>query len=176
MINGIYALIWLGAALKWGDWRNWRKYYPTILFFILGDLLYLFLLADLYPMWRYNPPNIDEKIGMTNKIVSLSIIIIKYPATVLIYLAKLPQYNKLKEVTYILCWVLIYLVNEIIDIKTDLIKYYNGWSIWWSILFNTVIFVLLRIHFKTPLVALALSVMFIIFLWQIFDIPFSVFK
>jgi hypothetical protein len=30
--------LFLFAAIKWGDWRKWRNYYPTILFFMVGDL------------------------------------------------------------------------------------------------------------------------------------------
>ncbi len=176
MINAIYAAIWLGALWIWGDWRNWRTYYPTILFFILGDFLYLLLLSDSYPMWRYVPPDVDQKMGVTNKIVSLSIIAIKYPSTAIIYLSRFPENNKLKGFLYTLCWVLIYLMNEFIDVKFNLIKYYNGWNLWWSALFSAAIFVLLRIHFKTPIFAWGLSAMVIVVLWNIFDVPFSVFK
>lgn len=176
MVNVMYALVWLGAAWKWGDWRNWRKYYPTILFFVLGDFLYLLLLSDSFPMWRYNPPDIDEDIGVTNKIVSLSIIVIKYPATVLIYLSKFPRDKIQKQILYILCWVLIYLINEAVDLKFHLIQYFNGWSLGWSVLFTTVMFILLRVHLKNPLIALGFSIVFILFLWKTFDVPFSVFN
>ena len=32
--------IFLVMGLKWGDWKNWRKYHATILFLWFGDLLY----------------------------------------------------------------------------------------------------------------------------------------
>ena len=80
MVNAIYASIWLGMLWKRGDWRNWKKYYSTILFFILGDFIYLYLLSDHFPMWRYQPANNDGKMGLTNTHISLSIIAIKYPA------------------------------------------------------------------------------------------------
>ncbi|WP_338448335.1 hypothetical protein R4Z09_19085 [Niallia oryzisoli] len=41
-----HALLFLLAAMRWGDWLNWRMYYPTILFFIGGDLLKNALLHD----------------------------------------------------------------------------------------------------------------------------------
>jgi len=37
-MNFVYGFLYLFAAWKWGDWKNWREYYPTILFFIIGDL------------------------------------------------------------------------------------------------------------------------------------------
>lgn len=176
MVNAVYASIWFIALWKWGDWKQWQKYYPTILFFILGDLLYLYLLSDYYPMWRYNPPVIDGKVGISNTLVSLSIILIKYPATVLIYLAKFPVESKGKQFIYYLFWILLYALNEWIDIKFHLIEYFNGWSYWWSIFFNMVMFYILRVHFKKPYLAWILSILFIIFLWLKFDVPYTVFR
>lgn len=40
------------AGIKWGNWRRWRDYYPTILFFIIGDLLYSCLLYN-HQLWAY---------------------------------------------------------------------------------------------------------------------------
>ena len=33
----VVTLIIVVIARKWGDWRNWKQYYPTILFFIATD-------------------------------------------------------------------------------------------------------------------------------------------
>jgi hypothetical protein len=175
-LNAIYALVWLVILLKWGDWRNWKKYYPTILFFILGDFIYLYLLSDQYPMWRYNPQGYDKEVGITNAHVSLSVMAIKYPATILIYLSRFPDSNKWKQTVYILFWVFLYAINEIIDLNANLIKHYNGWNLWWSIIFNTVTFIILRIHFTSPLLAWIISLGFIVLLWNIFNVPASVFR
>lgn len=174
MVNTIYGLIWLAALWIWGDWKNWKKYYPTILFFILGDFLYLYLLSDHYPMWRYNPAEMDGNVGITNTHISLSIILIKYPATVLIYLSKFPKEDKKKQCLYILFWVSIYAVNEMIDVKIGLIEYLNGWNYWWSMLFNVAMFIILRVHFRNPVRAWLLSAVFIVFLWTTFDVPASI--
>ncbi len=48
LINVIYTI----AALKWGDWRNWKQYHPTILFYCIGDFLYNFILYNK-PMWLF---------------------------------------------------------------------------------------------------------------------------
>lgn len=176
MINMVYASIWFFALWKWGDWKHWQKYYPTILFFILGDFLYLYLLSDYYPMWKYNPPEIDGNIGVTNTLVSLSIIIIKYPATVLIYLGKFPVENRMKQLLFYLFWNLFYAINEWVDVKFQLIQYTNGWNYWWSILFNLVMFLILKVHYHKPINAWVLSIVFIIFLWLKFDVPSTVFR
>jgi hypothetical protein len=176
MINVLYALIWFVPLWIWGDWKNWRKYYSTLLFLIIGDLLYLYLLSDYFPMWRYNPPSVDKRMGLTNTHISLSIILIKYPSTVFIYLSKFPEHNWKKKLLYFFCWVFIYITNEIIDLKLNLITYSNGWNLWWSTLFSTFIFLLLRIHFRNPILAWFLSIGFMIFLWVTFHVPSTVFR
>ncbi|WP_394232146.1 CBO0543 family protein [Niallia oryzisoli] len=176
MANAIYASIWFFILWKWGDWKNWQKYYPTILFFILGDFIYLYLLSDHYPMWRYNPSEGDRAHGLTNSHISLSIILIKYPATALIFLSKFPEHNFIKQSLYIAFWVFLYTVNELIDLYFNLIKYYNGWNLKWSIVFNFVMFTCLYIHFRKPFIAWIFSIVFILFLWKTFDVPSNVFR
>ncbi|WP_456275185.1 CBO0543 family protein [Bacillus sp. AK128] len=176
MLNIIYASLWLFALWKWGDWRNWKVYYPTFLFFIIGDFLYLYLLSDAYPMWRYNPPPIDRDMGITNSHVSLSIMAIKYPATVLIYLSNFPDQNKLSQILYVVGWVVIYAVNELVDLHLGVIQYFNDWNFWWSCLFNVIVFTLLRVHIKNPLLAWVYSIGVVITLWNIFNVPDTVFR
>ena len=176
MTNAIYAIFWLGILIIWGDWRNWRRYYPTILFFMLGDFIYLYLLSDYYPMWRYVPSPGDREIGITNAHISFSIMILKYPATCLAYLSHFPQQGAIIKFIYYLGWMLIYLINEMIDLHYHLIKYYNGWNFGWSILFNAVMFLILKIHFHRPVFAWILSAVFIVFLWNRFEVPSSVFR
>ena len=175
-MNAIYAFVWLFALLKWGDYKNWKIYYPTFLFFVLGDFAYLYLLSDHYPMWRYIPQGFDKNIDITNTHISLSIMAIKYSATILIYLSKFPKENSIHKVLYIAGWVSIYVINEIIDLKLNLMKHFNGWNLYWSILFNVVMFTILRIHFTRPIFAWLLSFLFILFLWNIFNIPSKVFR
>ncbi|WP_282173854.1 hypothetical protein [Cytobacillus firmus] len=138
-MNALYAFLWIFALWKWGDWRNWKMYYPTFLFYILGDFLYLYLLSDFYPMWTYDPQGIDEKVNLTNTHVSFSIMAVKYPVTILIYLYRFPGGKLIKKLLYIL-------------------KYDNGWSLKWSILFNAVMFTILRVHHKRPAAAWGLSI------------------
>ncbi|WP_019152539.1 CBO0543 family protein [Robertmurraya massiliosenegalensis] len=176
MSSIIYAFLWLLALWKWGDWRNWEKYYATILFFIMGDFIYLYLLSDHFPMWKYDPLTIDSGFGFTSSHISLIIMYIKYPATMLIYLANFPKSNKLKQFLYFTGWVVFYSINEVIDLHLKFIKHFNGWNIWWSALFNVVMFFILLVHFKKPPVAWLLSICFILFLWNWFEVPSTVFR
>ncbi|MEK5443994.1 CBO0543 family protein [Fredinandcohnia sp. FSL W7-1320] len=176
-MNAIYGLIWLAALFIWGDWRNYRKYYPTYLFFLLGDFLYLYLLSDKFAMWTYTPQGVDEGIGLTNTHIVLSIMAIKYPATILIFLGRYPEERSwIKQFIYILLWVGIYAVNEAVDLFVGLIRHDHGWSLGWSVLFNLVMFSILRLHYVRPFRAWIASLIFILILWNIFDVPSSVFR
>lgn len=176
MVNAVYALFWLGLLMIWGDIKNWRKYYPTVLFFILGDFIYLYLLSDHYPMWKYVPSRGDAELGITNSHISFSIMALKYPATCLAYLSRFPAEGVWKQLGYYLMWLLLYLINEMVDQQFHLIKYFNGWNLWWSCLFNGVMFLILKIHFHRPVYAWIASAVFIAYLWNQFDVPSSVFR
>jgi hypothetical protein len=99
---------------------------PTLLFLLLGDFLYQYLLVDHYSMWKYTPQGMDAELGLTHTHIFLSVMLVKYPATVMIYLSKFPKERLIKQILYILFWISIYSVNEFIDLKTNLMKHDHG--------------------------------------------------
>lgn len=166
----IYNAAFLIAGYKWGDWKQWKLYYPTILFFIIGDLLKNFLLHH-HPMWSYEETIFGQQILMNHTFISLMIMIIVYPATVLIYLGRFPD-SKEKGAFWILLWIFLYTFVEYINKQfLSLIHHHNGWHIGWSILFNFMMFSMIKLHHKNPLLALALSCIWIVFLWKVFNVP-----
>lgn len=175
-MNFLYGALYIGAAWKWGDWKHWRRHYPTILFFIAGDLLYHYLLYDFHPVWKFEPLPSDANHGITGTHISLMIMAVKYPCTVLIYLGNFPATQKLHQLLYIVLWTAIYGLNELLSLSFGGVEHYNGWNWYWSLLFNFVMFSILRIHHGSPPWAWLLSAIFIFFLWQTFDIPQKVFR
>ncbi len=164
-MNVVFGLIFLLIGWRFGDWRNLEKYYPTILYFIIGDLLYN-LLTYNDPMWKYNKDWIFSNHTLSN----LWIMITVYPVTVIIYLFHFPK-KKINQIFYILFWVILYVLWELVNIHVfGLIDHYNGWNIWWSFLFDIIIFVMLLIHHKRPLLAWGLSIIIIIFFLKLFDV------
>ncbi|WP_449536320.1 CBO0543 family protein [Ferdinandcohnia sp. Marseille-Q9671] len=162
LVNIIYLL----AAFKWGDWRNWKFYYPTILFFIIGDLLYNFLLYRK-SMWLFH-----DVILPNHTIITILAMVVSYSATVLIYLGRFPEeWNK--RFFWFLLWGGLYLSIEYINSKLGFITYHNGWNMWWSVLFTGIIFIILPIHQKRPPLAWLLSILIIVSLLSIFDVKIS---
>jgi hypothetical protein len=166
----IYNGLFLIAGIIWGDWKQWRDYYPTILYYIIGDLLKFALLYH-YTMWTYQETIMGESILRNHTIISIMIMVIVYPSTILIYLGRFPQ-TRWRKLAWISFWTILYTSVEFINEKyLNLINHHHGWNIGWSLLFNFVMFTLLRIHFKNPLLAWGLSIPWVIFLLNVFNVP-----
>ncbi|MFD0824564.1 CBO0543 family protein [Neobacillus sp. M.A.Huq-85] len=161
-ISTIYSI----AALIWGDWRNWKQYYPTILFFIIGDFLYNFLLYNK-SMWIFH-----DLILPNHTMITLLAMAFSYTATVLIYLGRFPK-SWIKRFFWFLLWWGIYIVIEFINNKMGFITYHHNWNFGWSIIFSGIIFFILPIHQKKPLLAWFLSIIIIVYLLIIFDVRIS---
>ncbi|WP_431308921.1 CBO0543 family protein, partial [Halalkalibacter flavus] len=121
----IYNFLFLLAGWRWGDWRNWEKYYPTILFFIINDLIHNFLCYN-HQLWHFQE-SIFPLPFLNHTMISLMIMLIWYPATILIYLHYFFKTNKWKtRIFHFIFWVLLYASIEIINIHLGLISHHNG--------------------------------------------------
>lgn len=172
-LNLLYGVIFIFSAIKWGDLKNWKAYYPTFLFLMVGDLVYQFLFYK-YSMWEYVPVGSDKHWAKHTHIAFL-IMLLKYPATIVIFLGHIPKVPW-KRLVYILLWTLGYVVNEYLDLKIGLMVHKHGWNLGWSTLFSFIMFTVLGIHYKNPLLAWIISALFATFLWNIFGIQQSILK
>jgi hypothetical protein len=78
----------------------------------------------------------------------------------------------MKQCFWILLWVFIFSSIEFVShTYFHWIVYQYGWNIYWSMLFNLVMFTVLKIHFNKPWLAWIISILFLIFLANIFNIP-----
>jgi hypothetical protein len=153
----IVAIVTLLAAIRWGNWKNIGKYYPTQLYMIMGALLYLFI---------YGPDTLWDEIpdsGINNKLTILLYVFIVFPCTVLLYLSKYPS-TTLKQFFYIAVWIIFYSGTELILFFFGKMLYNSGWNICWSVAFNCMMFPMLRLHFVRPFWAIGLSLPIIILL------------
>lgn len=158
----IVTVIMMAAAWKWGDWKNWRLYYPTILFYIAVDFSYV-LISYNYPLWEFE----SQLLKTTFSDILISCVFV--PATILVYLYHFPE-SLINKILYILMWVALYSLTELFSYLLGFFSYHNGWNLGWSVLFNCVMFPMLYLHHKSPPKAIVLSlfcaVIMIIF-WKI---------
>ncbi len=164
----IVSLIFLVAAWRWGDWRNWQKYYPTILFFILGNFAYGYITYD-HPLWEHESPLFKSTLS------DIFITLISFPALVLIFLPHYPN-GRYKRIGYILIWVVLSTAFEWIALKLGFFSYHNGWNTWHSVLFNFIMFPLLRLHHTKPLPAWIMAILAAIVICLSFNISLSKLK
>lgn len=164
VIRGIHAVLWIAAAYKLGDWKNWRKYYPTVLFMGMGNLIYLMAFKNKV-LWAFNPG------GITPIISELFVILTIFFCTVLIFLTHFPN-TLFKQLQYIILWDAIYIIIEVLMLNIGMQVNSNGWSIWWSIFHNFYMFPLLAIHHKSPLLAWPFSIIALLIMMRVFEMPF----
>jgi hypothetical protein len=166
----LFNFLFLIAGIIWGDWRNWRKYHSTILFLWFGDLLYNVLCYD-FKMWEYKETIWGQNFLPNHTVISLLIMFVAYPASILIYLGKFPK-KKITIMLWVLFWVSLFSIVEFINLRyLNLISHHHGWTIWWSFFFNIIIFLMLRLHYKYPIVALLTSIPIVCFLVIYFNVP-----
>jgi hypothetical protein len=161
------SVIILLAAWIWGDWKNWQKYHTTMLFIAVGNLLYNFLCAN-HLLWKINPDILSNH--TTTEMLYTFIV---FPATAFLFLSNYPE-GLWKQVMHISTWIGIYVVVEWLFIMTDRIVYQYGWGLGWSALFDLHMFPILRLYYKKPLIAYALSIGCTFFWVWLFDIPVGV--
>lgn len=166
MVFFAFALVLVGICWKTQKWKNWREYYPTILYVYLADLV-----SDIFlnqkPLWAFN------ELSLKYPIFDLSLTAFLYPATVILLLSAYKASLKKLALT-ILLWVALYSGVEYLAYLLGDFKYYNDWTILHSAVLNVFLFSLASLHFKKPLWAMGFSIgIAYLFLW-LFKIPLSI--
>ena len=169
----IYPILFLLIALKWGKWKNFKLYYPTILFTVIGNLFYSYLFKE-YPMWRFEQ-TFEEKLLPSTMSITILKSFTSFPILTFLFLSHFPDHrNTTRKLLYIVFWSILFVLIEIISKWLGMISYHHGWNMWWSLFFDFVMFSILAIHYKRPAAAWILSGLFILFLWEAFDIHFGI--
>jgi hypothetical protein len=166
----IGQFLWILAAWRWADWRNWKNYHSTILYMIVFSLLYDVLTYN-HSLWIFS-----DFFLPTHTLNSLAVTFVGFSCSVLIFLSRFPEKSKINQIKYISLWIALYIGIEYFFVVIGLFNYYNGWNIWWSVLLDVTLFPMLLLHYKKPLVAYLISIPILIFYFLVFDIPISKMK
>lgn len=168
IIRLILASVWIVCAYIWGDWKNWKRYYPTMLFVGMGDLIYIAVFHDKV-LWDFQE---DLLVPSLNE---LFVIFTIFFSMTLIYLSNFPK-KLFHQIIYIIFWISIYIGIELFTTSIQMQKNHNGWNIWWSLLHNSIMFPLIILHYKKPITTWILTFIFLFVIMHIFKVPFIVAK
>ncbi|HLO13151.1 MAG TPA: CBO0543 family protein [Pseudoneobacillus sp.] len=161
------GILAIAISLKWANWKEWQRYYPTMLYIVLSNLLYKFFALSEFHIWKLSSH--DFFFNNHIQIFLWHIFIINTLCT-FVYLSNFPEGEDWhKRFFYILKWLAIYIICESILLKYNHVNYYHGWNIVWTLFFDLVMFLMLRLHFKKPLWAIILSVPNTLFYLFVFD-------
>ena len=172
ILLSLFAIL---IAWKWGDWRNWKLYYPTILFFIIGDLTYV-LVSTNKTLWEYDSPILN------GDFIEILIAFVIFPCTIFLFFAlylkvKRSSNNKiLIHLLFFLFCSFVYTSVECLSCLLGFFSYHNGWSIYWSFGFNCIMFPLLLLHYKNPFWAWLTSITLGYLVVYFFNLPFAILK
>jgi hypothetical protein len=61
-------------------------------------------------------------------------------------------------------------------VKLGEFSYHNGWNIMWTVLFDITFYSMVRLHYKKPLLTYGLSIIAIVGLLLVFNVPISKMK
>jgi len=143
VVFGIVALMFVLATWKWGDWRNWKTYYPTMAFWVIGNYLYD-TLTYTKPLWLYYDPMLNHTLN------DLFWKFIIYPCVAVMFLYRYPKSGTIPKFKYFAFWIILFSVLEWLLYVFGYFLYYNNWNFWWSVAFNCMMFPLLRLHYTHP--------------------------
>jgi hypothetical protein len=163
MIFSAFAAICVIVCWKTGIWRNWKEYYPTILYFFIGSLTYGFLFSQK-PLWAFNI------FFYHYPFMEISLTAILYSGTVILFLSYFPN-NRRMQIPYLLLCAAIYTVTEGFSFLIGDFIYFNGWNLFYSALFNLAMFPLLWLHSKKPLLIWPISTILAFAVIWLFQIP-----
>lgn len=164
-----FVIFFIIIGLFFGVWKRWNEFYPTLLFWVVGNLFYGAALYH-YRVWEFIPVGIDHFFLPTHTVIGLAITFLIYPFVISVFLGRFPT-TLFKKLCWIMVWVLVFQAVETIAYINHSITYHHGWSLSWSFIFNIITFTLLPIHKWRPWVAWLLSVLSITFLWIAFHPP-----
>lgn len=146
------------AAFKLGDWKNWQKYYPTVLFVAVQNLASSFLTYH-HVLWQYN----DDILVKSQTTMELLNAFALLPVVTFVFLSKLPFHkSKTYQYCYIALWVLIFSSLEFsAHYIVGSLSYDHGWSWQASTIFDIGMFSIIRMHFIRPIWAWGLNLIMV---------------
>jgi hypothetical protein len=145
MIHVVVLIAVIIMAWRWGEWKNWSRYHATMLFMAAGDLFYKYL-YHCNPLWEYGNLFINQTV--TDLIYNLLVL----PLSALLLLSNCPE-SLAKQAMKILKFMVVFALVEFGYQEAGLMQYHRGWNLGWSVAWDGMMFPMLILHYKKPVIA-----------------------
>jgi hypothetical protein len=129
----------------------------------MGDFIYNLVFSEK-PLWRFQS---DLFVGPINALFATITI---FMPNMLVFLSNLPK-GFIKKSSYVVLWIGIYILIELFTTSIGMQTNFNGWNIWWSLLHNVIVFPLLILHTKNPILAWIIAFAFLGYIMYVFKVP-----
>ncbi len=167
----LVIVVWILFAYKFVDWSQWKKQYSTILYFIVVNLTYNFLYYN-HTLWAFRGITAE---WLNHSIINMAFTFFICPVGLIIYLQRFPQ-KRSSQLIYISIWIAFYSIIQTLFAHMGMYIYDNGWNGWLNIILNTILFVVIYIHYKNPVRAIILSIPLAILFYVFFPFPLDSLK
>ncbi len=134
------------AAWRWGDWRHWQVYYPTVLFVTTVNFFASYV-SYLHPLWIFGP---DALVRSETAIELISTFVVM-PASVFTYLSNFPAAGRVRQGAYFAMWVGVFAARETVDTRRGGISSASGGSLAHALAFESAMFAIILLHHRRPL-------------------------
>ncbi|GGC76820.1 hypothetical protein GCM10007216_04170 [Thalassobacillus devorans] len=160
----IAITIWvIVASIRWGDWKNWERYYSTMLYIASANLLYQFFAQKYFILWE-----VQEELFLNQSMVVMLHTFVINPLAAFIFLSNFPDRFR-KQIIHIIKWIIIFISVEWAGLNLGKITHSNGWNLGWSTFFVLVMLPMLVLHYKRKIWVLVVSVFFVLFYLYVFE-------
>ncbi|WP_426452042.1 CBO0543 family protein [Paenibacillus sp. S-38] len=160
------TLVTLVCFLWAKGWKAAPRFHSTVLYMISANVLY-FVFTTNYLLWAFVPD-----VPLYPIFNELLYTLIVFPCSVVLFLKGCPEEKGL-PVWHYLKWVAFFAVPEALYAYTGHIAYGHGWSWGWSAAFDLMMFPMLWLHSRRPVLAYILSVGITTLLLYLFRVPLA---
>jgi hypothetical protein len=164
----LVVAVWTLFAYKFIDWSRVKEQYPTVLFFIAINMTYNALYSDQL-LWAFRGITAD---WLNHTIINLFFTFYICPATLIIFLQRMPL-NKNAKAIYIIVWIVFYTIIEALFAHKGMFVYGDIWNSWHNIWLNSLLFLAILVHYRRPAAALILVLPTAAIFYVFFPVPLS---
>ncbi|WP_064093063.1 CBO0543 family protein [Rossellomorea aquimaris] len=159
-------IVWILFSIRFIDWKEFYKQYPTILFFIFINFAYNYFYYE-HTLWRFQGITAE---WLNHTIINVGFTFFICPAALTIFLQRMPENKQIKG-AYFGIWIAFFTILEFLFFLKGMFVYENGWNNWHNVWLNIILFSVLYLHYRKPFYAYLVSIPLALLFFVLFPFP-----